>query len=192
MKEAVERVRPRRVPRGRLGRARRRDALRRDRLRRRRGEDAVVEALAELDEERGTARQPRLLPRRPAGRVRDDRRASSASAARAEGWTRLIVEKPFGHDLASAQRAERAPAAALRRGRDLPDRPLPRQGDRPEHAGAAVRERHLRADLEPPVHRPRPDHGRRVDRHRGPCRRSTSRRARSATSSRTTCCSSSR
>ena len=58
--------------------------------------------------------------------------------------------------------------AALRREGDLPDRPLPRQGDGPEHAGAAVRERHLRADLEPPVHRPRPDHGRRVDRDRGP------------------------
>ena len=44
----------------------------------------------------------------PPQRVRDDRRASSASGAAREGWTRLIVEKPFGHDLASARRAERA------------------------------------------------------------------------------------
>ena len=67
-------------------------------------------------------------------------------------------------------RAERGDPAALHRGRGLPDRPLPRQGDRPEHAGAAVRERHLRADLEQAVHRPRPDHRRRVDRDRGPRR----------------------
>ena len=31
------------------------------------GEDRVIQALNELDEKRGTARQPRLLPRRPAG-----------------------------------------------------------------------------------------------------------------------------
>ena len=36
-----------------------------------------------------------------------------------------------------------------RRGPDLPHRPLPRQGDRPEHPGLPLRQRHLRADLEP-------------------------------------------
>ncbi|TML48851.1 MAG: hypothetical protein E6G23_03535, partial [Actinobacteria bacterium] len=51
-----------------------------------------------------------------------------------KGWTRVIVEKPFGHDLESAQ-------------------------DLNAHAGASVRERDFRADLEPPVHRPHPDHG---------------------------------
>ncbi len=80
---------------------------------------------------------------------------------------RLIVEKPFGHDLASGRELNDAPAPLVRRGRDLPHRPLPRQGDGAEHAGAPVRERHLRADLEPPVHRPRADHRGRVDRHRG-------------------------
>ena len=67
-------------------------------------------------------------------------------------------------------RAERRDPPLLRRARDLPDRPLPRQGDGPEPARAAVRERDLRADLEPPVRRPRRDHGRRVDRDRGPRR----------------------
>ena len=67
------------------------------------GEDRLAQLLAELDRERGTQRQPRLLPRRPA--ERDRRRSSSAIAARraAEGWMRLIIEKPFGHDLASAR-----------------------------------------------------------------------------------------
>ena len=41
---------------------------------------------------------------------------------------------------------------------DLPHRPLPRQGDGPEHPGAALRERAVRADLERELRRPRADH----------------------------------
>ena len=169
------------------------DALRRHRLRRR--------------GRRGRARRARRRARR--ARTSSAATASTTSrcrrrafptivgalgerAKRDRGWTRLIVEKPFGHDLASARELNQHAVGALRRERDLPDRPLPRQGDGPEHARAAVRERHLRADLEPPVHRPRADHGRRVDRDRGPRRLLRVRRARSATSSRTTCCSCSR
>ena len=81
-----------------------------------------------------------------------------------------MIEKPFGWDLESARELNGLLATRLRRDGDLPHRPLPGQGDRPEHAGTAVRERHLRARLEPPVHRPRPDHGRRVDRDREPRR----------------------
>ena len=65
------------------------------------GEDAVVRVLSELDEDRGTAGNrvyylaipPSVFPT-----VVDalGRRRS------AEGWTRLIIEKPFGHDLESA------------------------------------------------------------------------------------------
>ena len=40
----------------------------------------------------------------------------------------------------------------------LPDRPLPRQGDGPEHPGDPVRQRDVRAALERPLRRPRPDH----------------------------------
>ena len=46
----------------------------------------------------------------------------------------------------------------------LPDRPLPGQGDRPEHLRAAVREHDLRADLEQRLRRPRAADGRRVAR----------------------------
>jgi len=60
---------------------------------------------------------------------------------------RIIMEKPFGFD----QGAEPAAARGLRREPDLPDRPLPRQGDGPEHPGAALRQRHVRAHLEPPL-----------------------------------------
>ena len=41
----------------------------------------------------------------------------------------------------------------------LPDRSLPGQRDRPECPGFPVRQRHLRADLEPALRRPHPDHG---------------------------------
>ena len=85
-----------------------------DRLRRRRGRGRARRAARRARRGARDARQPRLLPRRPAERDRDDRRASSASGATAKGWTRLIIEKPFGHDLASAQELRRAPAAVLR------------------------------------------------------------------------------
>ena len=61
-------------------------------------------------------RQPRLLPRRPAeGRSADRHRAGPA--ARSAGWTRLIVEKPFGHDLRERPPAERPRPRVLRRRR---------------------------------------------------------------------------
>ena len=64
-------------------------------------------------------------------------------------WRRLVIEKPFGTDLASA-RALNARIARSIAGRapDLPDRSLSRQGDGAEHPGAALRQRHVRADLE--------------------------------------------
>ena len=76
-------------------------------------------------------------------------------------WRRLVVEKPFGTDLASARALEQRTAQARRRTPDLPDRSLSRQGDGAEHPGAALRQRHVRADLEPQPHRSRPDHRRR-------------------------------
>ena len=60
---------------------------------------------------------------------------------------------------------ERLPA-----GVGLPDRPLPRQGDRPEHPGDAVRQHDVRADLERQLRRPRADHDGRGHRHRRPGR----------------------
>ena len=122
--------------------------------------------LDKLDEEQRARRQPRLLPRRPAAGVPDDRRGARQAARRPrlDAPRRREAVRPRPRVGAAA---DRDALRVLQRGRDLPDRPLPRQGDGPEHARAPVRERDLRADLEPPVHRPRPDHGRRVDRDRG-------------------------
>ena len=87
-------------------------------------------------------------------------------------------------------RAERANCSSgLPRIADLPDRSLPREGNRPEHPGVPVRQRHLRADLEPPLRRPRADDRRRRGRHRQRAARTTTRPARCATSCRTTCSS---
>ena len=48
------------------------------------------------------------------------------------------------------KREEAQPRARLHlpRKRDLQDRPLPRQGDSPEHSGSALRQRNIRASLE--------------------------------------------
>src|SRR6266511_2703224 len=60
-----------------------------------------------------------------------------------------------------------APQGAVR-GPDLSHRSLPRQGNGPEYPGTALRQRHLRAAVEPRPYRPCPDHGRRDSRRRGP------------------------
>ena len=67
-----------------------------------RGEDDVVEALHELDEKRGTAgnRLYYLAVPPPAFETIVNKLGERRSS---EGWTRLIVEKPFGHDLDSAR-----------------------------------------------------------------------------------------
>ena len=58
-------------------------------------------------------------------------------------------------------RGHRRRRRGVRREPDLPHRPLPGQGDGAEPVGAALRQQHLRAALEPEVHRPRADHRRR-------------------------------
>jgi glucose-6-phosphate 1-dehydrogenase len=61
---------------------------------------------------------------------------------------RLALEKPLGTDLASSRSINDAVAAAFPRGADVPDRPLPRQGNGPEPAGAALRQPAVRAGVE--------------------------------------------
>ncbi len=67
------------------------------------GENVVVEALRELDETRGTAGNRLYYLAVPPAAFETivnelgERRGT-------EGWTRLIVEKPFGHDAESARR----------------------------------------------------------------------------------------
>ena len=53
-------------------------------------------------------------------------------------WRRVIIEKPFGHDLDSAKSAEPATAEGREREADLPHRPLPGQRDGPEHSGVSA------------------------------------------------------
>ena len=67
-----------------------------------RGEDLVVEALRELDEKRGTAgNRLYYLAVPPAAFETIVNELGERRGA--EGWTRLIVEKPFGHDAESAR-----------------------------------------------------------------------------------------
>jgi glucose-6-phosphate 1-dehydrogenase len=67
---------------------------------------------------------------------------------------RIVMEKPFGTDLASAVHLNRALHDGVQRGADLPHRPLPGQGAGAEHPGLPVCQRPVRADLEPQLHRP--------------------------------------
>ena len=83
----------------------------------------------------------RIAPRRRAGRARPDHhgeavrhRPRERAARSTPRCTTVFPDEP-----------------------GLPDRPLPRQGGGAEHPRPALRERPLRADLEPPAHRPHPD-----------------------------------
>ena len=128
-----------------------------------------------------TASTESAAPRATACSIFRSRRASmrrrcSSSAApasrkpKAGSWVRVIIEKPFGHDLASARKLNHDIHESARRIADLSHRSLSRQRDGAEPAGLPLRQRHLRAALEPPVHRPRADHQRRSRRRRGPRR----------------------
>jgi glucose-6-phosphate 1-dehydrogenase len=65
------------------------------------GEDRVAAALTELDEERGTAGNRVYYLAVPPEAFEVIVKAVGKRRS-TKGWTRLIVEKPFGHDLASA------------------------------------------------------------------------------------------
>ena len=117
----------------------------------------------------GRAAGAHLLPLDRA--ERSSPRSSNASGRRAlesheQAPVRVVVEKPFGTSARRGSCPEPHRAPLLRRVADLPHRPLPGQGDRPEHDGAALRQRALRAAVEPQLHRLGPDHRRGGHRHR--------------------------
>ena len=85
-------------------------------------------------------------------------------------FRRVVIEKPFGTDLASAEGSERAHPQACERKPNLPNRPLSGQGHGTEHHGRALRQRHVRADVAARIHRSCADHGGGDDR-RGSARR---------------------
>ena len=64
-------------------------------------------------------------------------------------WRRVVIEKPFGFDLASAQALNADILKTPWRRSDFPHRPLSRQGYGAEHHGLPLCQRPLRADLEP-------------------------------------------
>ena len=110
-----------------------------------------------------------------------------ATAGRASG-SRVMVEKPFGTDLASAQAAERRPCTST-----SPRTPStgsmtgwPRPGG--ERAVRPVRQRGGRAAAEPDLRGEHPDHHGRGVRRRPTGARSTTGPAPSGTWCKTTCC----
>ena len=115
--------------------------------------------------ERRAGGPPTTSPFRPAcsrrGVGAGRRRASTTSA-------RVVVEKPFGRDLASAEALNAHAARVLPRAGDLPHRPLPGQGAGAEPALLPLRQLLPRADLEPQLRRPRADHHGRDVRRAGP------------------------
>jgi len=71
----------------------------------------------------------------------------------------VIIEKPFGKDLASAQELNRVVHPRIFRRADVPNRPFSRQGKR--HKNILVLrfcQFHFRADLEPAIYRAFADH----------------------------------
>ena len=95
--------------------------------------------------------------------------------------SRIIMEKPFGTDLASAVATQRQAARSVRRRADLSHRPFPRQGAGAEHPRVPFRQRLVRAHLESQLHRSRADRCAGDTRASANARRSTSRPAPIAT-----------
>ena len=60
---------------------------------------------------------------------------------------RVVIEKPFGSDLASAQALNARILKSAEESPVLPDRPLPREGDGAEHHGDPLRQFDVRTDL---------------------------------------------
>ena len=84
--------------------------------------------------------------------------------------TRVVIEKPIGHDLESAQRRQRRDRQRVPGEPHLSHRSLSRQGDGAEPDGAALRQCAVRAALERRPYRPCADHGGRDLGRRGPRR----------------------
>ena len=116
-------------------------------------------------------RQPRLLPLHPA------RGSSVTSSASSRSTVSPTAPRTPGGAWSSRSRsartsrrrarAQRGPQRGVPARVGLPHRPLPRQGDGPEHPRDALRQHAVRADLELQLRRPRADHHGRGHRPRG-------------------------
>ena len=138
--------------------------------------DRLAQTVAQLDTERGTGGNyafylsvpPKFFP----NVVAQLKRSGLSSPPEGPGGHRPVAP---GRDREAVrprpgQRpgAERDGERGVPAGLGLPDRPLPGQGDGPEHPGPAVRQHAVRADLEPRLRGPRPDHHGRGHRDRRP------------------------
>jgi glucose-6-phosphate 1-dehydrogenase len=114
--------------------------------------DALSQTVAELDEVRGTGGNHAFYLSIPPGAfpvvLKQLRRSGVVRPAAGRPWRRVVIEKPFGHDLTSARELNALVGDVFPTETRVPDRPLPRQGDGAEHLGAALRQPAVRADLE--------------------------------------------
>ncbi len=104
-------------------------------------------AIEELDAARGTSGNyafylsvPKFFPK-----VVQQLKKHGLASPPEGSWRRAVDREAFGHDLESARELNALVHDVFDR---HPHRPLPRQGDRPEHPGAPLRQPD-RADLEP-------------------------------------------
>ena len=98
---------------------------------------------------------PAALPEHPADRGAERRADPAGGRPRRPGADHH--GEAVRHRPGQRPRPQRLAARDLRRGADLPDRPLPGEGGGPEHPRLPLRQRPVRADLEPRPHRPRAD-----------------------------------
>ena len=179
--------------RGRLGRVRQAHHVPPARLRRRRRLRRPERQPRQAGRGPRNVRQQALLSGRAALAGDRDRAPDRADGDGPRDARRRLAA---GRDREAVRPRHRIGAPPEPRGRPrparvagLPHRPLPGQGDGPQPAGLPLRQRHLRAGLEPQLRGPRADHGGRVDRRRETRLLLRGDRRQPATSCRTTCSS---
>ena len=120
---------------------------------------ALSQLLDKMDKENGTAGNRIFYLSTPPNVFENiiSNLGASGLAKEGKGFSRVVIEKPFGHDLESAQELNKG-EGSLQGKADLPYRPLPGQGNGPKSFGDALRQFHLRAHLGPALRGPCADH----------------------------------
>ncbi len=142
-------------------------------VRRRRGRGGVREAVlaapvhrrrlrrpatfAKLRKALGGAKHPTHYLAIPPSLFGDASSSRSGKSGCADG-ARVVIEKPFGHDLETARALNQTLHTVFPESSRVPHRPLPRQGGRREPPVLPLRQHVPRADLEPQLRGLRPDH----------------------------------
>ena len=127
------------------------------------------DTVEELDPSRGTGGNHAFYLSIPPSSSRSSASSSRAPACRRAGrapGAASSSRSPSATTWPVARELKDIVSSVFRPDDDLPDRPLPRQGDGAEPVGAALRQPAVRTDLELQLRRPRPDHDGRGHRHR--------------------------